>query len=59
MTEANPKVNEAALWLATTWRHYQRPIVTEVRERFGLSINEACQALKLSEKLKRGDHEAD
>lgn len=26
MTKANPKVNEAALWLATTWRHHQRPI---------------------------------
>jgi len=54
----NPKVKEAALWLSTTWRHHQMPVVTAVRERFDLSITEACEAMKLSEKLKRGDHEA-
>ncbi|MEZ5780184.1 MAG: hypothetical protein R3D70_00795 [Rhizobiaceae bacterium] len=42
----NPVIEEAAIWLATTPRHQlHKPAVPLLRERFGLSAPEACQAI--------------
>jgi hypothetical protein len=40
-------IEEAARWLATTPRHQRpRPIVPSLRQRFGLSAAEACEAIR-------------
>lgn len=40
------RIEEAAQWLATTPRAERtRPVVIELRERFGLSAAEACRVL--------------
>lgn len=38
-------VQAAALWLATTRRNRSRPIVLQLRERFGLTAVEAVAAI--------------
>ncbi len=41
----NPRVIEAATWLATTPDHSRpRPIIPELRQRFGLTVLEATEA---------------
>ncbi|TIW20349.1 MAG: hypothetical protein E5V65_08485 [Mesorhizobium sp.] len=42
----NPKIEEAAAWLAITPRRQrEKPAVPLLRERFGLTPVEACQAI--------------
>lgn len=44
--EHSETIREAALWLATTPDHAKpRPIIPELRKRFGLSAREACAAI--------------
>lgn len=45
MTENNPRVTEAAKWLATTpERDRPHPIIPTLRQRFGLTMLEATLA---------------
>jgi len=40
-------IDEAARWLATTPRHERpRPLVIELRDRFGLGAVDACAAIR-------------
>lgn len=39
----NPAIDEAAAWLAGL-AEAPRPVVPELRERFGLTVKEACEA---------------
>lgn len=42
----NPRVIEAALWLATTPDSEKpHPLIPELRQRFGLTAMEACAAI--------------
>ncbi|RUW61833.1 hypothetical protein EOA16_10380 [Mesorhizobium sp. M7A.F.Ca.US.008.03.1.1] len=42
----NPRIDEAAAWLATTPRRQRdQPAVPLLRERFGLMPAEACRAI--------------
>ncbi|RWC12354.1 MAG: hypothetical protein EOS52_19120 [Mesorhizobium sp.] len=42
----NPKIDEAATWLAHTPRRQRdRPAVPLLRQTFGLTAQEACQAI--------------
>lgn len=45
MTENNPRVTEAAKWLATTPDHLKpHPLVPELKKRFAITTLEATQA---------------
>lgn len=45
MTSTNPRVVEAAQWLATTPDHLKpHPVIQELRQRFALTTFEATQA---------------
>ncbi|MEN5278184.1 hypothetical protein ABE527_14685 [Brucella sp. TWI432] len=45
MTPTNPRVVEAAQWLATTPDHEKpHPVMEGLRQRFGLTVLEASQA---------------
>ena len=45
MTENNPRVTEAARWLATTPDHLKpHPVIQELRQRFALTALEASLA---------------
>lgn len=45
--ERSAAIDEAASWLAQTPRErIGRPIVPTLRERFGLTVSEACAALR-------------
>ena len=53
--EHSALIDEAAAWLATrSPQERQRPAVVELRERYGLSAVEACQAMRQSNLLKGG-----
>ncbi|MBZ9910412.1 hypothetical protein LB557_30950 [Mesorhizobium sp. BR115XR7A] len=42
----NPNIDEAVRWLSTTPRRQrEKPAVPLLRERFGLTAQEACQAI--------------
>lgn len=44
--EHNPRIDEAAAWLASTPRRQRdRPTVPLLRGQFGLSASEACRAI--------------
>lgn len=44
--ETSAAIDEAAAWLASTpRRHRDKPAVPLLRERFGLTASEACQAI--------------
>ncbi len=45
MTEHNPRVTEAATWLATTPDHLKpHPLIPELKKRFAITTFEATQA---------------
>lgn len=47
------RIEEAARWLLATPRADRpRPVVVELRERFGLSPVDACKALEMVETIK-------
>lgn len=48
----NPKVNEAAHWVATTRHEFGTPLVTVIRERFELTTKEAFLALVIAKRRK-------
>ncbi|SDP46035.1 hypothetical protein SAMN05428967_2220 [Phyllobacterium sp. YR620] len=45
-------VDEAARWYATTPRDFNTPGVVLLRERFGLTALQACEALKMANLIK-------
>lgn len=48
--ESSAAIDEAARWLAEHRASLSRPIIPELRDRFGLSINEAIEAAVLAVK---------
>ncbi|MFK4824689.1 hypothetical protein ACI0FM_07845 [Paenochrobactrum sp. BZR 588] len=55
MIAYDPKVNEAAHWVATTRHAYGTPLVTVIRERFDLTGKDAVLALTIARRLKVED----
>lgn len=52
--EHNAAIDIAAEWLAgTPWQQRPRPIVPELRARFGLTALEACAALSEADRRRR------
>lgn len=45
-------VHEAARWYATTPRDFSTPGVVLLRDRFGLTALQACEALKMAQLIK-------
>jgi hypothetical protein len=48
----NPAIGEAAAWLAAQHKP-PRPLVPALRQRFGLSALEACEAAALAQDFRR------
>jgi hypothetical protein len=48
-------IEQAARWLLVTpRREISGPIVVAVRERYGISIKDAIEAMRLSDRIRRG-----
>ncbi len=53
----SPAVEAAAEWLATTPRaQITGPIVPALRDRFGLTLYQACEAIRESQLIKARSH---
>lgn len=51
--EHSAAVDEAARWLVETPRHERpRPVVIELRDRFGLNAVDACAAIREAEAIR-------
>lgn len=54
--ELSDKADEAAVWLAANWWKAERPLVPNLRKRFGLSPVEAVHAMRESARMRGLDN---
>lgn len=49
-------VSAAAIWLATGNRDKKRPAVPQLKEQFGLSASQACEAIRQANLIRARAH---